>query len=151
MLFKLFASLQVLHSFVTFVFDFFVCLFISFMQIWYFQIRFCIFYLFFCCLTNNAECFAPFSATLRRMLQVLCLIFVYFVCVWCGVLRTSLYDPSHNATIPGVSPRSQELWNGAKHSLIASMLRYLHIYTYVYIYIYIYMCIYVCVLCLRKS
>ena len=116
-------ALSSFAQFLTFVFDMlFVHVLSASCKFWYFLSRFCICSIM-CCLKHNAECFAPFSATLRRMLQVFCLIFVYFVCVWCGVLRTSIYDPSHNATSPGVSPRSQELWNGAKHSLIALKIK----------------------------
>ena len=123
MLFKLSAPHQVLqcfwHLWSTLVFVFFYQLHANF-DISRLGFAFVIIIL---CLKNNAECFAPCSATLRIMLQVVCLIFVYFVCVWCGMLRTSLYDPSHNVTSPGVSPRSQELWNGAKHSIIVLKIK----------------------------
>ena len=123
MLFKLFAPHQVLHCFLTFVIDISFCVFYQLHAMFDISRLGFAFVIIILCLKNTAECFAPCSATLRRMLQVVCLIFVYLGCVWCGVLRTSLYDPSHNVTSPGVSPRSQELWNGAKHSSIALKIK----------------------------
>ena len=101
-LFKLSAPHQVLHCFLTCVID------ISFCVLYQLHANFDIsrlgfaFVMIIFCLTNNAECFAPCSATLRRMLQVVCLIFVYFVCVWCGVLRTLRIMLQVRVWIPGV-------------------------------------------------
>ena len=101
-LFKLSAPHQVLHCFLTCVID------ISFCVLYQLHANFDIsrlgfaFVMIIFCLTNNAECFAPCSATLRRMLQVVCLIFVYFVCVWCGVLRTLRIMLQVRVWVPGV-------------------------------------------------